>query len=236
MFVYSEIQTLAVMQRHSTMRKILKLHVLLTAIALTSCGQSPRQKSIKPNTMKNYFDSREELLIKLYKKIDNKLAYWETWNTDEKTAIIHSGFLGEKGDAKYVNTKNHSDLKSSLNSQIIEKIKDGYQEIPLDTMFTLAITFKLKSWGTPQDLTKREEYRNIITDNLGWTGNGRCDDGDIGSGEMTLYADVVDPYVAIQTIPKELSEKKVSEEYYFTISKGDKVIAEKILPDNSVKH
>lgn len=218
------------------MRKILKLNVLLLAIALTSCGQALKEKPIKPNTMKNYFDSRGELLIKLYKKIDEKLAYWETWNTDDKNAIIHWGFLGEKGDAKYANTKNHSELKSSLNSQIIEKIKEGYQEIPLDTMFTVAITFRLKSWGTPDDLTKREEYRNIITDNLGWTGNGRCDDGDIGSGEMTLYADVVDPYVAIKTIQKELKEKKVSEEFYFTISKGDKVIAEKILPDNSLKH
>ena len=70
-----------------------------------------------------------------------------------------------------------------------------------------------------------------MTDHLGWTGNGRCDDGDIGSGEMTLYADVVDPYLAVKTIPKEFKNKNISEQYYFTITQGDKVIAEKVISD-----
>jgi hypothetical protein len=90
--------------------------------------------------------------------------------------------------------------------------------------------------GAPEDLDRREKYRNFINEHLGWTGNGRCDDGDIGSGEMTLFANVVDPYLAIKTIPSDLLQNGVKEDYYFTISQGDKTIAEKILPATVDKH
>jgi hypothetical protein len=79
-------------------------------------------------------------------------------------------------------------------------------------------------------LDRREQIRNILNEHLGWTGNGRCDDGDIGSGEMTLYADVVDPFIAVKTISQELRRKKVEDEYYFSITQGDKIFAKKIIP------
>ncbi|MCH5690845.1 hypothetical protein LWM68_45415 [Niabella sp. W65] len=133
-------------------------------------------------------------------------------------------------------TENVTTLKDSVNSLIAEKIKEGFLEISDDKQFTLAITFKLKTWGTSGDLERRENYRNFITEHLGWTGNGRCDDGDIGSGEMTLYADVVDPYLAVKTIPGDLLKNGVKENYYFTIFQGNKTIAEKIVPTITDKH
>ena len=36
-------------------------------------------------------------MIKLYKQIDGVLHYWETWDKDEKTGIIHLGIVGENG-------------------------------------------------------------------------------------------------------------------------------------------
>jgi len=59
---------------------------------------------------------------------------------------------------------------------------------------------------------------------LGWTGNGRCDDGDIGSGEMSLFADVVDPYLAVTTILEEFRNKNATEKKHFTIMQGDGVL------------
>ena len=182
-------------------------------------------------TQKNYFDSTERVFIKLYKNSNSTILYWETWNVDDKNGTTHWGQLGSLGEHENVGALSHSEFKSKINSLIAEKINEGYAEIPLEKQFTVAVTFKLKTWGTPQDLDRREEIRNILTDHLGWTGNGRCDDGDIGSGEMTLFTDVVDPYLAVKTIPKELKAKNVTEEYYFTISQGEKTIAEKILPE-----
>ena len=75
-------------------------------------------------------------------------------------------------------------------------------------------------------MSRREEIRSILTEHLGWTGNGRCDDGDIGSGEMTLYADVVEPYVGVRTILEELKVKGVKERCMFTITQGDSVLHE----------
>jgi hypothetical protein len=144
--------------------------------------------------------------------------------------------LGGYGEQRPVSTESIAILKDTINSLIEEKIKEGFSEISYDKQFTLAITFKLKTWGTPEDLDRREKYRNFITEHLGWTGNGRCDDGDIGSGEMTLFAEVIDPYLAIKTIPNDLLRNGVKEDYYFTISQGDKTIEEKILPTTSDKH
>ena len=203
------------------------LYIVLIFISSTLSSSS---QTSKRNITKDYFDSRGELLVKLYKKINNSSTYWETWNTDGLNAIVHWGTIGFKGNVLFIKTKTHNNLKDSLNSQITDKLKEGFSQIPFEKQFTLAITFKLKTWGTPEYLTKREEYRNIITEHLRWTGNGRCDDGDIGSGEMTLYAEVIDPYLAIKTIPQEFKLKKITANYYFTISQGDKILKEKILP------
>jgi hypothetical protein len=223
------------------MTRLFKLNFLILIVitsAFSSCGQtSPSQKkSEKKVTVKNYFDKQDQILFKLYKKTPGGVLYWETWNNDEKSAIVHWGLLGSYGEQRAVATESISTLKDSINSLIADKIKEGFSEIPNDKQFTLAITFKLKTWGTPEDLDRREKYRNFITEHLGWTGNERCDDGDIGSGEMTLYADVVDPQLAIKTMPKDLLRNGVKEDYYFTISQGDKTIAEKILPSAADKH
>jgi hypothetical protein len=223
------------------MTRLFKLNFIFLIVitsALSSCGQtspSPK-KSTKEITVKNYFDNQNQILFKLYKKNNDGILYWETWNNDDKTAVIHWGLLGSYGEHRPVTTENISTLKDSINSLIANKIKEGFSEISYDKQFTLAITFKLKTWGAPEDLDRREKYRNFINEHLGWTGNGRCDDGDIGSGEMTLFANVVDPYLAIKTIPSDLLQNGVKEDYYFTISQGDKTIAEKILPATVDKH
>ena len=223
------------------MTKLLKLTLIILigfTSVLSGCGQTSasRNKSTKKVTVKNYFDRRDQILFKLYKKTTDGLSYWETWNNDDKTAVVHWGILGTYGEQRPVVTENITALKDTVNSLISDKIKEGFSEISYDKQFTLAITFKLKTWGTPEDLDRREKYRNFITEHLGWTGNGLCDDGDIGSGEMTLYAEVVDPYLAIKTIPNDFLRNGVKEDYYFTISQGDKTIAEKILPGAVDKH
>lgn len=223
------------------MINFLKLNFLILIVftsVFSSCGQTPpsKNKSTKKVMVKNYFDNRDQILFKLYKKSPDGVSYWETWNNDHKTAIVHWGLLGSYGEQRRVTTENISILKDSINSLIVNKIKEGFSEVSYDKQFTLAITFKLKTWGRPEDLDRREKYRNFINEHLGWTGNGRCDDGDIGSGEMTLFADVVDPYLAIKTIPNDLLRNGVKEDYYFNISQGDKTIAEKILPTTADRH
>jgi hypothetical protein len=172
----------------------------------------------------DYFDEEGQILLKLYKKTNNAYLYWETWNTNDKNAVIHWGQIGQRGQDKELKTNSNKDLRVKLKEQIDKTIEEGYSEIPQESQYTIAITFKLDSWGTAKDLDRREEIRSILTEHLGWTGNGRCDDGDIGSGEMTLYADVVEPYVGVKTILEELKIKNVKESCEFTIMQGDSVL------------
>jgi hypothetical protein len=226
---------------HSSHDRTFEIHafiLIVFASLFSSCGQTPsaKNKSTKEISVKDHFDNRDQILFKLYKKTADGISYWETWNNDDKTAVIHWGLLGNYGEQRPVTTENITALKDTLNSLIANKVTEGFSEILHDKKFTLAITFRLKTWGTPEDLGRREKYRNFITEHLGWTGNGRCDDGDIGSGEMTLYADVVDPYLAIKTIPNDLFRNGVKEDYYFAISQGKKMIADKIQPTTTNKH
>jgi hypothetical protein len=200
--------------------------VLISGLLLlsTRCRQSTKPNMQLAN-MKNYFDSTGGVFIKLYKTSNDKgVIYWETWNTNEKSAIEHWGTIGERGTSKKINALSIIDLRNKINSLIDQKIGDGYAEIPIEKQFTVTINFKLKTWGTKEDLDRREFIRNIVTENLGWTGNGRCDDGDIGSGEMTLFADVVDPYIAIKSLTKEFVDKNIKDDHTFGIMQGDSVI------------
>jgi hypothetical protein len=196
---------------------------LLLFMFFSSClGQT---KTDNANSIQmDYFDEDGQILLKLYKKTDKGYLYWETWNTDDKTAEIHWGQLGQTGEEKELKTSSYKELKIKLKEQIEKIIKEGYAEIPLEDQYTIALTFKLGSWGTPKDLDRREEIRSVLTEHLGWTGNGRCDDGDIGSGEMTLYADVVEPYVAVKTIIEEFKLKGITESCEFTIFQGESLL------------
>ena len=81
-------------------------------------------------------------------------------------------------------------------------------------------------WGTTKDLERRERIRNILNEHLGWTGNGSCGDADIGSGEMTLFADVIKPEIAIKTIKNELKQNKITDEVFARITKNREIIKE----------
>jgi hypothetical protein len=204
-----------------------QLMTLIATISLLllfiSCTSQTTYTNETSNQM-DYFDEEGQILVKLYKKTDKGYLYWETWNTDDKNAVIHWGQLGQRGQDIELKTQSNKDLRVKLKQQIDKRIEEGYAEIPFERQYTLAVTFKLDSWGTPRDLDRREEVRSILTEHLGWTGNGKCDDGDIGSGEMTLYAEVVDPYVAAKTVSEELKLKNVRESYEFAIMQGDSVL------------
>jgi len=121
-------------------------------VFLTNCGQTNNKEITQLMTTKNHFDSNEHVFIKLYKKSDANVLYWETWNIDDKNAIIHWGRLGSMGDHEKISTPLHSEFKDKINTLIDSKINEGYTEIPIEKQFTVAITFKLKTWGSPKNL------------------------------------------------------------------------------------
>lgn len=174
--------------------------------------------------MKDFTDEKGNVFVKLYKPKGTIFQYWETWKTGDYQAIIHWGKLGKRGTDIEMTAPSLKKFRTEINRRINKKIKEGYREIPIEKQYTVAITFKLDNWGSSKDLNRREKLRSIITEELGWTGNGRCDDGEIGSGEMRLFADVIDPYIAVKSILEEFEIMYIPEKPEFTIMYGGEVI------------
>jgi hypothetical protein len=75
----------------------------------------------------------------------------------------------------------------------------------------VVIQYPIDGWGSAADLAKRHKVEGMLNECLGWTGNGCCDGGDIGSGTMNSFCSVVDPYIACSTIVDALRLEGLAE-------------------------
>ncbi len=143
-------------------------------------------------------------MIKLYKTIDGNLTYWETWESDDKTGIIHWGIVGNEGQNKEVKSGIFSSFRSKMKNEIDKKIKEGYAEFDQEKVSFLEIEYKIDGFGTEQDLEKRHRLEERMNQTLGWSGLGHTDGGSIGSGTMEVGCVVVDFDTAKEVIEKDL--------------------------------
>jgi len=119
-------------------------------------------------------------MLKLYKQVDNQLHYWETWDKDNKTGIVHKGIVGEKGDFKEIKSGFSTNFHEKIQKEIYEQTENGFQPIEIENHYRLLIEFKVDGMGTEQDVEKRTRLQNRMDETLGWTGLGFCDGGSIG--------------------------------------------------------
>ena len=153
---------------------------------------------------KKLTDENSRTMLKLYKLIDNQLNYWETWDKDEKTAIIHWGIVGQRGQDKEVRSGFFSNFRKTVQKEIEEKLNEGYYEIDEDKVSFLEIEYKIEGFGNENDLDKRHRLEEEIDEVLGWTGLGHTDGGSIGSGTMEVGCVVVDFEIAKKVIEQKL--------------------------------
>ncbi|MGE0588111.1 MAG: hypothetical protein AB7O48_06020 [Cyclobacteriaceae bacterium] len=150
-------------------------------------------------------------MIKLYKLIGNQLNYWETWDKDEKTAIVHWGIVGQRGQNKEVKGGLFSNFRSIIQKEINERIKEGYSEFEEDNMVFLEVQYSIDGFGTEEDLDKRHKLEERLNELLGWTGLGHVDGGSIGSGTMEAGCVVVDFDICKRTIEEDLKNTEFSD-------------------------
>lgn len=150
-------------------------------------------------------------MLKLYKLIDNQLHYWETWDKDEKTAIVHWGIVGQCGEDKEVKGGFFSNFRKTVQEEIDEKVKEGYAEFDETKMAFLEVEYKIDGFGTDQDLEKRHRLEEHLNELLGWTGLGHVDGGSIGSGTMEAGCVVVDFDIAKKVIEDNLKNTEFGE-------------------------
>ena len=86
----------------------------------------------------------------------------------------------------------------------------GYREIPTESHAELIVQFATDGWGGPKDLEFRGQVEELLNETLGWTGNGHCDGGDIGSGTINTFSFVVVADAAVEAVRAALAEREGS--------------------------
>lgn len=146
-------------------------------------------------------------MVKLYKSTAQATLYFEIWINEDKTLTIHQGKLGEVGETYNEETKNKDlPIDALLNKYVSDKKELGYKELEDLTEFIVQYSYEENS-DQAKLIEKRDYIESLFNNCLGWTGNGHCDGGDIGSGTMNIYCYVVDKNIAIHTILEVLEEE-----------------------------
>jgi hypothetical protein len=143
-------------------------------------------------------------MLKLYKNEGDAISYWETWDKNAKTGLVHWGTVGDKGQSKQVESSLFKSFRKIIQSEIDERIKDGYNTVDIDNHYTLLIEYVVDGMGTPEDVEKRTRLQDKMDEVLGWTGLGHCDGGSIGSGTMEVCCYVIDFVTAKRVIEDAL--------------------------------
>jgi hypothetical protein len=142
-------------------------------------------------------------MIKLYRKSQDGIHYWETWDHDS-AHTIHWGVLGENGESKEIRGSLFRSATKAAQAEIDAKKAEGYREIPIEEHDVLLVEYAIDGMGTRADLAKRHRLESQMDEVLGWTGLGHCDGGSIGSGTMEVCCIVVDFEIAVKAIASAL--------------------------------
>jgi hypothetical protein len=149
-------------------------------------------------------------MLKLYKRSRGVTRYWEAWVHDVGVwVVVHEGRLGERGKAKLVKPREGKTPEQAIAEAAEKPRAKGYAEIPIDEQFQVVVQYRLKTWGSVEDLDKSHEIERRFNECLGWTGNGFCDGNDIGSGCLNIFSLVVDPQLAVRTMIAELRKLRL---------------------------
>lgn len=184
------------------MRRKFLILISIFGVLLGSCGQNK-----KPEPKEQEKQELEPLgMIKLYKEIDHKLHYWETWDKDTKTGIVHWGEVGTQGQNLEIKSGILQSYASKIRKQKDQKIEEGYAAFDDDKYAFLEIEYKIDGFGTEQDLDKRHRLEGKMNEVLGWTGLGHTDGGSIGSGTMEVGCMVVDYETAKKVVEESLKD------------------------------
>jgi len=100
-------------------------------------------------------------MLKLYKCTDTAIHYWETWEENKKTAVIHWDLVGERGQDKEVKSSTPSGFREQIQQEIDQLLVDGYEPVELDEHHILLIEFAVNGMGITDDLVKRARSRYV---------------------------------------------------------------------------
>jgi predicted DNA-binding WGR domain protein len=161
-------------------------------------------------------------MIKLYKRDGKQWLYWEAWDAGSARLTVHWGTVGETGRSREVAVSARENADSAIERESQEPRSQGYSELDINHHAQIVVQFKTKdAWGDAIDLDQRHQVEDILNECLGWTGNGHCDGGDIGSGTINAFSFVVDPQLAVDAIVAALTKDELIDGAIIALQKED---------------
>lgn len=142
--------------------------------------------------------------------IDHEIVYWEVWE-DDKTLQVHYGVVGETGETEEVKLRIFEKAEKVMKKLAEEKLNEGYEHLDEEELIELVVQYPYEESQMKEALDGRHNVEDLMNECLGWTGNGFCDGGDIGSGTTNVVNYVIDAKKALKTITIELSNNNLLE-------------------------
>ncbi|WP_375769740.1 hypothetical protein NR798_02305 [Archangium gephyra] len=149
-------------------------------------------------------------MLRLYKKEGDTLRYWEAW-VQEATLTVHQGAVGEMGEQRDSPVPADEDPDMVIAQAAEPLVDQGYDEPDPEAMVPLVIQYALQGKGSGQDFQKRHSVEEVLTDALGWTGNGEVEGGETQPGRMNVFCRVMDPDIALRTLLEVLDDEELLE-------------------------
>lgn len=142
--------------------------------------------------------------MKLYKRVEDEILFWETWDIDDDNGAVNRGIIGQVGEYREVQSSILESFREKIQKEVDVVFENGYQEVDIEDHYTLLIEFIVDEMGTPEDVEKRTRLQDRMNDFLGWNGLGHCDGGSIGSGTMEVCCFVINFDIAKRLIEENL--------------------------------
>lgn len=150
--------------------------------------------------------------VKLYRKWEGDIFYWQLFRYPGDTfhLVVNEGMLGGSDRVSEFKTLVKEEARVAYDELIRGKRMEGYQEMEVATQERMTLQFQTNdAWGGAEDLDFRNEMWEYLDTRLYWSGNGAFSGGDIGSGTINLFFEVISPAVAVETIVRALAEKQM---------------------------
>ena len=140
------------------------------------------------------------MMLKLYRDDGSSTLYWEAWDDEQGGVTVHTGTVGQRGESTTIALADDSTPDAVIKELAEQPLAAGYRARDDEEHAEIVVQFAVEGWGAPKDIDFREAVHHELSEALGWTGNGHCDGGDIGSGTINLFLFAVDADLATTTI------------------------------------
>jgi len=159
-------------------------------------------------------------VLKLYKKEGDRLRYWEAWVHDD-AITVHQGLVGETGEDHQLPLPPDEDPDMVIAEAAGPLVDQGYDEPDPAEMMTLIVQYAIEGKGTGHDVEKRVAVEELLTDALGWTGNGEVEGGELREPWLRVYCRVMDSHAGVRTAVEALDSEDLLEGATLLLARDD---------------